>query len=106
MLPEHERDEAAGHGSQELVGGGDLVGAAEGHDDDEDEEEEDDQLAEGPEGVQEVQVHLARASAVVEVDGLEEELLRRVGRVLVVQKKNQGVRQPPQATCSSNEAKE
>ena len=84
-VPEEERDEAPCHGGQELVGRRHAVRIPEGHDDDEDEEEEEEDAAEAPEGSDEVHVERARRAAVVEHDGVVEELLRRVGRVQAVQ---------------------
>ena len=84
-VAEEERNETPCHRRQELVGGGHAVGVAEGHDDDEDEEEEEEDAAKAPEGADEVQVERTRRAAVVERDGVVEELLRGVGRVPAVQ---------------------
>lgn len=84
-ISEGKRDEATSDRSQQLVGGGHAVGAAEGHDDDEDEGEEDNDASEAPQPLDGVDVQRSRAAAVVQVDRLLKELLGREGCILLVQ---------------------
>lgn len=84
-ISEGKRDEATSDRSQQLVGGGHAVGAAECHDDDEDEGEEDNDASEAPQPLDGVDVQRSRAAAVVQVDRLLKELLGREGCILLVQ---------------------
>lgn len=73
-VAEEERNEASGSCSQKLVGGGHAVGVAEGHDDDKDKEEKEEDVTKAPGSGREGDVERTRRPAVVQADGVVEEL--------------------------------